>query len=251
MHLSNAKGRKKALAVIVAATAILAVSARDTAPGRQPDSLPAPPHLDDVALLEEIEAWLDPASGTTTALASLDDGPLFERVRSHGESFALFIGAADAAAVRDRMQRVPFGAQIVAVAERHGIDPLLVAAVVQTESAFDKLAVSPQGALGLMQMMPETAEEFGVANVYDPSQNLDAGASYLASLLRRFDGDLVLALAAYNAGPGKVRRMGGMPPFRETRKFTESVLRLYVEHHRAAWAAVNPRGLDFAVLAGG
>ena len=251
MYISNTKGRKKALAVIVAATAILAVSVRDTAPGRQPDSLPAPPHLDDVALLEEIEAWLDPASGTTTALASLDDGPLFERVRSHGESFALFIGAADAATVRDRMQRVPFGAQIVAVAERRGIDPLLVAAVVQTESAFDRLAVSPQGALGLMQMMPETAEEFGVANVYDPSQNLDAGASYLASLLRRFDGDLVLALAAYNAGPGKVRRMGGMPPFRETRKFTENVLRLYVEHHRAAWAAVNPRGLDFAVLAGG
>ncbi len=251
MQISNSTGRPKALAVVVAATAILAVSVRDTAPGRQPDSLPAPPHLEDVALFEEIQAWLDPAAGPTTALAPLDDRPLFETIRSHGESFALFIGAADAVAVRDRMQQVPFGAQIVAVAERHGIDPLLVAAVVQTESSFDRLAVSPRGALGLMQMMPETAEEFGVANVYDPSQNLDAGASYLASLLRRFDGDLVLALAAYNAGPGKVKRMGGMPPFRETRKFTENVLRLYVEHHRAAWAAVNPRGLDFAVLAGG
>ena len=232
MYISNAKGRTKALSVVVAVTAILAVSVRDTAPGRQPDSLPAPPHLDDVALFEEIQAWLDPASGTTTALASLNSRPMFE-------------------AIRDRMQQVPFGAQIVAVAERHEIDPLLVAAVVQTESAFDRLAVSPQGALGLMQMMPETAEEFGVANVYDPGQNLDAGASYLAFLLRRFDGDLVLALAAYNAGPGKVKRMGGMPPFRETRKFTENVLRLYVEHHRAAWAAVNPGGLDFAVLAGG
>ncbi len=251
MYISSTNGRTKAVAVVVAATAILAVSARDTAPGRQPDSLPAPPHLDDVALFEEIQAWLDPAAGTMRALASLDDRPLFETIRSHGESFALFIGAADSDAVRDRMQRVPFSAQIVAVAERHGLDPLLVAAVVQTESAFDRLAVSPRGALGLMQMMPETAEEFGVANVYDPSQNLDAGASYLASLLRRFDGDLVLTLAAYNAGPGKVKRMGGMPPFRETRKFTENVLRLYVEHHRAAWAAVNPHGLDFAVLAGG
>lgn len=251
MQISNSNGRPKALAVVVAATAILAVSVRDTAPGRQPDSLPAPPHLDDVALFEEIQAWLDPAAGTRTALASLDDRPLFETIRSHEESFALFVGAADAAAVRDRMQQVPFGAQIVAVAERHGIDPLLVAAVVKTESSFDRLAVSPRGALGLMQMMPETAEEFGVANVYDPSQNLDAGASYLASLLRRFDGDLVLALAAYNAGPGKVKRMGGMPAFRETRRFTENVLRLYVEHHRAAWAAVNPHGLDFAVLAGG
>ena len=251
MYISNTITGKKAPAVVVAATAILAVSVRDTAPGRQPDSLPAPPHIEDVALFEEIQAWLDPASGTTTARTFLDSRPLYETIRSHGESFALFIGAADGNAVRDLLQRVPFGAQIVAVAERHKIDPLLVAAVAQTESAFDTLAVSPEGALGLMQMMPATAEQFGVANVYDPSQNLDAGASYLASLLRRFDGDLVLALAAYNAGPGKVDRFNGMPPFRETRKFTDSVLRLYVEHHRAAWSAVNPRGLDFAVLAGG
>ena len=251
MYISNTSTGKKALAVVVAATAILAVSVRDTAPGGQPDTLPAPPHLKDVALFEQIQAWLDPAAGTTTARTSLDSHPLYETIRSHRESFALFIGAADGNAVRDRMQRIPFGAQIVAVAERHKVDPLLVAAVAQTESAFDTLAVSPEGALGLMQMMPATAEQFGVANVYDPSQNLDAGASYLASLLRRFDGDLVLALAAYNAGPGKVDRFNGMPPFRETRKFTDSVLRLYIEHHRAAWSAVNPRGLDFAVLAGG
>ncbi len=251
MYIWNTSSGKKALAVVVAATAILAVSVRDTAPGRQPDSLPAPPHLEDVALFEEIQAWLDPASGTATARTSLAGRPLYETIRSHEESFALFIGAADGNAVRDRMQHVPFGAQIVAVAERREIDPLLVAAVAQTESAFDTLAVSPEGALGLMQMMPATAEQFGVANVYDPSQNLDAGASYLASLLRRFDGDLVLALAAYNAGPGKVDRFNGMPPFRETRKFTEGVLRLYVAHHRAAWSAVNPGGLDFAVLAGG
>ena len=251
MYISNTSTRNKALAVVVATTAILAVSVRDTAPGRQPDSLPAPPHVADVALFEEIQAWLDPASGTTTARTSLDSPPLYETIRSHEESFALFIGAADGNAVRDLLQRVPFGAQIAAVAERRQIDPLLVAAVAQTESSFDTLAVSPEGALGLMQMMPATAEQFGVANVYDPSQNLDAGASYLAYLLRRFDGDLVLALAAYNAGPGKVNRFNGMPPFRETREFTNSVLRLYVEHHRAAWSAVNPRGLDFAVLAGG
>ena len=251
MYLSNTSTGKKALAVVVAAGAILAVSVRDTAPGRQSDTLPPPPHLADVALFEEIQAWLDPASGTATARTSPDGRPLYERIRTRGESFALFIGAADGDAVRNLLRRIPFGAQIVTVAKRHEIDPLLVAAVAQTESAFDTLAVSPKGALGLMQMMPATAEQYGVANVYDPSENLDAGASYLASLLRRFDGDLVLALAAYNAGPGKVSRFQGMPPFRETRKFTNSVLRLYVEHHRAAWAAVNPRGLDFAVLAGG
>lgn len=126
-----------------------------------------------------------------------------------------------------------------------------MAAVVQAESSFDTEAVSSQGALGLMQMMPTTAEQLGVADAYDPSQNLDAGASYLAYLLRRADNDLVLALAGYNAGPGTVDRFGGMPPFRETRGFVNGVLRVYIAHHRAAWAAVNPDGLDFAVLAGG
>ena len=252
MYLTNIGVGRKALAVIVAATAILAVSVRDTAPGRHPDSLSTPPHLEDIALFEEIQAWLDPASAPALHdRASLGGGALYDEIRSRPESFELFIGAADDEAVRDRMLSIPFGAQIRSIAGRHQIDPLLVAAVVQTESSFDTLAVSPRGALGLMQMMPETAEQFGVNDVYDPSQNLGAGANYLASLLRRFDGDLILALAAYNAGPGAVDRFDGLPPFRETRNFVEEVLDLYIGHHRAAWAAVNPRGLDFAVLAGG
>ncbi len=237
------------MAVVLATTAIVAFSVQETAPGRQPESLPSPPHLEDIALFEEIQAWLDPATDLDRALPA--DGPFYAGIQSRRESFELFIGAADETAIRDRTRRLPFGTEILLVAERHDVDPLLVAAIVQAESSFDTLAVSPKGALGLMQMMPETAEQLGLRNVYDPGQNLDAGASYLDYLLRRFDGDLVLALAAYNAGPGKVDRFQGMPPFRETRRFTENVLRLYVEHHRAAWAAVNPRGLDFAVLAGG
>ena len=237
------------MAVVLATTAILAFSVQETAPGRQPESLPAPPHLDDIALFEEIQAWLDPTIDADQGLPA--DGPFYAGIQSRRESFELFIGAANETAIQSRMQGLPFGAEILLVARRHDVDPLLVAAIVQNESSFDTLAVSPQGALGLMQMMPETAEQLGLRNVYDPGQNLDAGVSYLEYLLRRFDGDLVLALAAYNAGPGKVDRFQGMPPFRETRKFTENVLRLYVEHHRAAWAAVNPRGLDFAVLAGG
>lgn len=242
----NGSSSKKALAVIAAACAMLAASVREAAPGRQPESFPAPPRLEDIALLEEIQAWLEPTGSDT---ASIRAGvPLHESIRARRASFELFIGVADGSAVRDRMQRVPFGSQILSVAGRHGIDPLLVAAVVQTESAFDDLAVSPRGACGLMQLMPATAQYFGVSNVYDPSENLEAGTRYLVSLLRRFDGDLGLSLAAYNAGPGAVGRFGGLPPFRETRNFTEGVLRIYIEHHRAAWVAVHPRRLDSDVL---
>lgn len=241
--------RNRTLAIAVVATAILAAAPRETAPGRHPAPLPVSLPLEGVALFEQIQAWLEAPAGT--GAASFGCSPLYECVRSHRESFELFIGAADEDAVRDRMQRVPYGGLILGAAERHGVDPLLVAAIVQAESSFDSEAVSPRGALGLMQMMPTTAEQLGVADAYDPSQNLDAGVSYLAYLLRRFNDDLVPALAGYNAGPGAVDRFGGPPPFRETRGFTNSVLRLYIAHHRAAWAAVNPNGLDFAVLAGG
>ena len=242
MNSLNGSSSRRALAVIVATSAIVAASVREAAPGRQPESFPAPPHIEDIALLEEIQAWLEP-TGADTAIGPAG-APLHDSIRAHRESFEFFIGLANGNAVRGRLERVPFGAQILAAAESHGLDPLLVAAIAQVESGFDTQAVSPRGALGLMQMMPGTAEEFGVNDLHDPSQNLDGGAAYLASLRYWFDGDLVLTLAAYNAGPGAVNRFGGLPPFRETRKFTESVLRLYIEHHRAAWVAVNPRGLD-------
>lgn len=240
--------RNRTLAIAVAAAAILAGAPRETAPGRHTEPLPTSSHLEDIVLFEEIRAWLEPSAA---AAAHLGRGPLYERTQARRESFELFIGAVDEDAVRHRMQHVPYGGLILGAAERHGVDPLLVAAVVQAESSFDTEAVSPKGALGLMQMMPTTAEQLGVADACDPGQNLDAGVRYLAYLLRRFDNDLVLALAGYNAGPGAVDRFGGVPPFRETRGFTNSVLRVYIAHHRAAWAAVNPDGLDFAVLAGG
>ena len=241
--------RNRVIAVAVATVAILAAAPRETAPGRHLEPLPVSSPLEDIVLFEQIQAWLDPSAAA--AAAYLGGGPLYERIQSRRESFELFIGAADEDAVRDRMQRVPYGGLILRAAARHDIDPFLVAAIVQTESSFDKEAVSPRGALGLMQMMPTTAEQLGLADAWDPGQNLDAGVSYLAYLLRRFDNDLVLALAGYNAGPGAVDRFGDLPPFRETRGFTNSVLRVYIAHHRAAWAAVNPGGLDFAVLAGG
>ena len=237
MHSLNGSSLKKALAVIVATSAILTTWVREAAPGRQPDTFPAPPGAEDLVLLEEVHAWLEPAGSDAAAGAA--GISLHDSVRAHSESFEFFIGIADGYAVQARLEHIPFGAEIRASAHRHGLDPLLVAAIVQVESAFDGRAVSRRGAIGLMQLMPRTAEQLDVTNLYDPSENLEAGTRYLASLLRRFDGDFVLGLAAYNAGPGAIDRFGDLPPFQETRKFTERVLRLYIEHHRAARTATG------------
>jgi len=112
----------------------------------------------------------------------------------------------------------PFGDLIYAVARRRDLNPQLVAAVIGAESAFDPGAVSARGARGLMQLMPATAERFGVADdeLFDPERNLEAGTGYLDWLTDRFDGELALVLAAYNAGEGIVDRFGGVPPYRET-----------------------------------
>jgi hypothetical protein len=111
-----------------------------------------------------------------------------------------------------------------ASAQRHGLDPELVMAVVSVESGFQPRALSRKGAQGLMQLMPPTARELGVRNAFDPAQNLDGGARYLSALIARYGGDLTKALAAYNAGQGAVDRHRGVPPYRETRDYVRRVL---------------------------
>ncbi len=106
------------------------------------------------------------------------------------------------------------------------INPQLVMAVIAVESAFNPRAVSPKNAQGLMQLMPETAARFGVRDPFDERENVRGGTTYLRELLKRFDGDLVLALAAYNAGEGAIATNGGVPPYRETKDYIERVTRL-------------------------
>ena len=109
-------------------------------------------------------------------------------------------------------------------ADLHGVDANLVRAVIQAESDFNPRAVSVKGAMGLMQLMPETAERYGVLDAFNPSQNIRAGVAYLKSLLVKYSQNVELALAAYNAGPGAVKKYGGtVPPYRETRKYVAKI----------------------------
>jgi soluble lytic murein transglycosylase-like protein len=113
------------------------------------------------------------------------------------------------------------------IARKHGVDPALVLAVVAVESGFQPAAVSSKGAQGLMQLMPGTARELGVANAFDPAENLDGGVRYLRKLVDLYAGDLKLALAAYNAGAGAVKAHRGIPPYSETRAYVQKVLKRY------------------------
>ncbi|WP_109051744.1 lytic transglycosylase domain-containing protein [Azospirillum sp. TSA6c] len=125
----------------------------------------------------------------------------------------------------------PPPAEVVAlvnsIAPKYGIDPALVLAVIQAESAFRTDAVSPKDAAGLMQLIPDTAGRFGVGDVFDPKQNITGGVKYLRWLLAYFQGDVTLALAGYNAGEGAVDRYKGVPPYDETRNYVRIIHRIY------------------------
>ena len=114
-----------------------------------------------------------------------------------------------------------------------GVDPALVKAIIANESGFDANATSRTGAQGLMQLEPATASDLGVSNAYDPAQNIWGGTRYIRSLLDRFQGNLPLAIAAYNAGPQAVEKYGGIPPYAETQSYVQNVLGSY-ERYKAS-----------------
>ena len=116
---------------------------------------------------------------------------------------------------------------IAPLAAEYGVDEALVRAVIRMESGGRTAAVSPKGAMGLMQLMPGTARMLGVEDPFDPVQNLEGGIKYLSQLSDKYQGDLVKTLAAYNAGPGRVDSYGGVPPFAETQNYVKNVLSMY------------------------
>ena len=126
-----------------------------------------------------------------------------------------------------------FHREIRTAASFNAVEESLIRAIIHAESAYQPDARSPKGAQGLMQLMPETAAELRVADPYDPAANIDGGTRYLSQLLAEFEGDLELATAAYNAGPGAVYKYGGIPPFEETKEYVRRVKILYARYGEA------------------
>jgi soluble lytic murein transglycosylase-like protein len=152
----------------------------------------------------------------TIPVAATPPTPAGAAARAEGDADLLPAGATDRRALMQMASKI---------ARRHGVAEPLVHAVIEVESRYNPKAVSRAGAMGLMQLMPKTADRFSVADAFDPVQNVDAGVRYLKELLERYSGQVRLALAAYNAGEDAVERHGGIPPYRETIDYVKRVQR--------------------------
>jgi len=244
--VSKSLKRTRRFSKVAPATALLLAIALNT-PEEGITSIdadrPAPPAPDEVLVLEELMEWVQGEYHVQDAGLAQLTGAVRERPRS----FGLFHSYNDQASREQRLAGLPYGRTIRRIAERHHLDGLLVASVIEAESGFNPEALSPRGAQGLMQVMPSTPGYPEETGAYDPVVNIDLGTRYLRNLLRRFDGDLVLALAAYNAGPGAVERFQDVPPYRETKNYVARVLSLYVDHHQALWETTGASEFVFDV----
>jgi soluble lytic murein transglycosylase-like protein len=211
-----------------------------------PTRIPDPPQENQA--LQDLARWVARARMPERRFHAVTPGDLDSALSLAPRRLSLFSPEAGEAARRELLVELPYGSEIWRASQRRRVDGLLVAAIVQAESRFTPGAVSPRGAIGLMQLLPSTGELYGVNDLQDPHVNLDVGSRYLARLLRDFDGDLELALAAYNAGPATVARYGGVPPFPETRAYVRKVLAIYRERSEAAWQRAGFGRDPFAAL---
>lgn len=202
-----------------------------------PDARTPIPAQDEQEKLRELAHWVasSPAGAPSrhTGVSVVTHQDLDAALAGKPQRHSILPEGRDLEAQRRLLHELPFGNAMSLAAERHEVDPFLLAAVVEAESGFRPTAVSPRGAVGLMQVLPATGASLGARNLTDPHANLDAGSRYLRRLLREYKGDLELVLAAYNAGPAAVQRYGGMPPFRETQEYVGKVLRIYRKHQRS------------------
>jgi len=201
-------------------------------------------HGDDRVMIQRLADWAIAPGEEGADLHVLHPADLAAATSSSHQRFQLFPHGASTEEQRRFLRDLPYGPAMALAAERHRVDGLLVAAIVEAESGFNSRRVSPQGAVGLMQVLPSTAEEYGAKDLLDPRVNLDVGSRYLGELMADFKGDVELAVAAYNAGPGTVERYGGVPPYRETKDYVKRVLTLYGEHHQTAGGRDHPQRLS-------
>jgi soluble lytic murein transglycosylase-like protein len=169
----------------------------------------------------EIYAWRDEQGRLVLSESPAPTGVQAQTFAVHGnEQYRTTAADVSLATLETRLEDV-----VATHARRHDLSPDLVRAVIRVESGWNPRAVSAKGALGLMQLMPATAAEYGVADPFDPEQNIRAGVAYLRKLIDRFDGRTELALAAYNAGPGAVEKYGRtIPPYRETQSYVRRIV---------------------------
>ena len=178
-----------------------------------------------ILIITVVLAGASPAAGQIYSWRDADGKlVLSDKPRTgEGTTYAVHGSTPVRATAASTSKSAPYEASITEHARRQQVAADLVRAVIQVESAFNPVAVSPKGAMGLMQLMPATARELGVRNPFDPEQNIRGGVAYLRRLLDRFNGNVELALAAYNAGMGNVEKYGDVPPFKETKRYVKKI----------------------------
>jgi transglycosylase-like protein with SLT domain len=237
--VSKAVSVLKVLTVILGAFFVIPMTVRAQGPLTPPARPPVPMTVSDEPSPRSTDATRKPTLDAKSPQLGTQPASAAETIRVPLASTSRHISTGNAA----------FDEVIYEAAGQNGLDPCLIVSVMRAESGFNRMAVSPKGASGLMQLMPATAERFGVKNIFDVRENILAGAKYLRWLLDRFDGDVRLALAGYNAGEGAVELYGyRIPPFLETQNYVRTIYTRYSGLHLGATTGMNAPTLNRPVV---